>query len=747
MRRYRHSKWTSRGKPTSRPAAENTKVALEGADKVSHHWTKRDLFSYQAIVKEEQRRAHKDGKSQVDQKMPVTGSPSNPGFSTLAYLGGDEIEYPSHVSIFDPLDGRKAFKPDAVRPLPPWMNQLPSNRNHKPPTLPRRLSKQVLKTSPSGLAFNAPSTSPDPPKPRKHSTTNPLISALGRNLRPRSDQVVGLLQQAPATTIPHVISGSPQLIRHVTNASPGSSMPTYPERTPISPTLSSFPFFQKPRLPLVATAESSWGSPRTHQATFSGSMQSHEYIDEYRQVPSHDLSAKTGPLICPICEESILISTPLATPQVRVKDPLQDSAHQHPHAPPAIVRSRIPSILPSGVLVAPSGGRMYHTPCIKCGSCQKYFQSSAEVGTEGIRDWVFLGSASPYHRECVVQAVKPMIARSQERMHADTGPRPSTKESLVSLYDSPMPDFKRMISKEKQKEQDARDAAHRDYGRADDPPRNRGRLRASVVSLVASTAAMSAHGNPASCPNSASASSSQSPRSTGSEASGHRAKLTSKEEDRKDKSHREEAVQESVTDHPSSSVYTTPSELPPTYVQPVRQHPFKRPQTTKVKADINLLQRSSSRLEIHDDGLKAFPKQMMRAAAPSPKQNPSSVVPAASSLGLSQVTESSPKPSSSAPCQDQSRDQESQTSVRSAADKQDDTVKRRKKQVGDLARDRSISKARNWVYGLEEAGRRDATSPLGWGRHGEIVPGGERGKESTPSEGKGIRRGREERDG
>ena len=284
---------------------------------------------------------------------------------------------PTHVSIFDPLNVNCSFTPEKHRPLPKWMDQLPSNRPliTRTPSTPTRLPSQTPILSGPATPELSPVTDADPVSPTK-SSPDRGVTPVGVSLQTDHKQTISV-----------------------------QKLQNHPERQMLPPKqLSSFPFFQNPRSPITPATESSWGqrashgldpyresfqsSDRTGPTTKSRrdtSFHSREYKDKY-DIRSPDADDETSKF-CPICEEEVF--------SARIDDGCL----------------KRPKQLRELSLIDGLNGNLYHANCIQCRSCRRPFAS-----TDSMIDWTWLGASSPYHRICLAQGAKPMLNRLKRRL-------------------------------------------------------------------------------------------------------------------------------------------------------------------------------------------------------------------------------------------------------------------------------------------------------------------------------------------
>ncbi|KAA6407875.1 MAG: hypothetical protein FRX48_08226 [Lasallia pustulata] len=281
---------------------------------------------------------------------------------------------PTHISILRPLDSAQSFSPSKIRALPKWMAHLPSNRkstnaDFRRPLAPVRLPSQVT------LVTAPPSPEPLPTPGNAYYTPLEHPAETGRVAESRSESQAGSARPA--------LTGQ----------------------------LSSYPFFQNPRMPFTSAAESSGNvdsgsasvmpfnpagaetvivrKPVLRHARQDGSFLSMEYLEKYSQKPPKDEEKVPEKQICPVCE----------APVVEV-----------------------------GSLEA-SNSKTYHRPCFRCQICHEDYGEYGKMS-----DWMFLKQL-PYHQTCLTQRGKPLAQRLRTRA---SKPLPLTPLEIKSSPSSPL---------------------------------------------------------------------------------------------------------------------------------------------------------------------------------------------------------------------------------------------------------------------------------------------------------------------
>lgn len=276
---------------------------------------------------------------------------------------------PTHVSVFRPLDPTQSFNALKSRALPKWMAHLPSNRKSTPADIRR------------------------PPAPVRLPSQVPLVTA------PPSPEQLPTPADAYYTPLEN-----PGEVGPVAELRPGFHM-GFPRHTR---QMSSYPFFQVPRVPLTPAAESSWNAggssvglmpfnsagaatviirrPVLRNARQDRSFLSMEYLEKYSPKTSTDEENVPEVQICAVCE-----------------------------APVADAES-----------LKASNSKIYHRPCFRCQICREDYGDYGKMS-----EWMFLKQL-PYHQTCLSERAKPLVARLKTRANKPLPPMPPNTKSRPS---------------------------------------------------------------------------------------------------------------------------------------------------------------------------------------------------------------------------------------------------------------------------------------------------------------------------
>lgn len=205
-----------------------------------------------------------------------------------ASLEALEVEQDIYLSVLDPL-GDLPFRPSPTKPLPHWMKVMPINRASQQespqtfysqdiapqnlPTIKTDISKAEFlgaSSSSSIAASHSRQPSPIPSATRVRVQTQLLESPQQRPNSPKSfmryPETFPTKNQALMSPIEHTYS---------------ATATAYPISTSPAPTreLTSYPFFQNPRQPILPGIESSWGT-KSRTIAFVGNR---EFIDRLHE--------------------------------------------------------------------------------------------------------------------------------------------------------------------------------------------------------------------------------------------------------------------------------------------------------------------------------------------------------------------------------------------------------------------------------------------------------------------------------